>query len=569
MRFAIYVLLLGLSTGCTPLRVLPGGRTVRGSYANYYHDSLRLHLQDWGSSRLQVTAPDSTARTMWRLGPAARHAPVLVWSEPYFRSIPVHRLLVLRPTQLPPHWQQHYHTVSSAHGSWYYRRVDQRAPALFEVVYVADGQPLLLALQIAAQEVGGGRTPEQYLLEDMALILASVRSGAQYSPFQPLDPFQVAAEAFGNPQTEPGNYLLPLGQLRRRLPETARTTAEGSYWQALATYYSFLGALDSARAYMYRPTPRAAVPPTVRQDLDHLPQLRRTPAAPEVIRRAAAHHFLLLNEAHTQPEGRYFAGTLLPGLWAVGYRYLAVEALAEDSLLQHRGFPTLTSGFYTREPTLATLLREALALGFQLVAYDALSPDREQAQARNLLAKTSARDSAARVVVLAGHGHIDEGKLAGKSFAQWLHALTQQKPLTVSQTDLSQFPAPEAPAGAYLYWTAEGQPWQPASRGLTVDLYVHNRWAQAPAPERFPPAQGRVVSLTVPADSLLPRQEHVLHIYRCGEVAQVPNPVPVCVRPLNPATLHQQVILPVGCYRVQLWDQLGHVLWRRELTVKE
>ncbi|AYA37715.1 hypothetical protein D3Y59_12055 [Hymenobacter oligotrophus] len=549
--------------GCTAPAVLPGGRTSAGYNAGFHHDRLRLHFQDWGSTALQTGPLDEAARTMWRRLPAAtRRATLLAWSRPKWQDLPVHRLLVLRRPSRPP--GPGYQWLHCPAGSYAYRRVDAREPALFEAVVPTGRQELVVALQIAADQVGGNRSVDAYLRENLPVIASSVRTGNGYVPFVAADPFALAADAFGDAQSQHGNYLLPLTVLRQAAARAEGAAELGACWQALATYHSFVGASDSARSYFFRfgtGSPGRAAEPTT------LTGLPRRPAAGEVLRRAAAHRFVLFNEAHTETQHRAFVAALLPDLRRAGFTHLAVEALAEDSALEQRGFPTLASGFYTREPTMANLLRTALALGFRLVAYDAQSGNRERDQAQNLLVKTTARDPQARVVVLAGHGHISEADAAPLAMARWLQQLSGEDLLTINQTELSQRRL-FIPPGAYVFQEESGAAWQPAQPSIKSDLYLYHQAEEGPQSAAKPPYPGaRPVRLSVPADSLLPNLAHVVHVYAARELTQVPNPVPVSIQPVSPGALQPVMWLPHGRYRAQLRDQIGHVLWQADLRV--
>ena len=56
-------------------------------------------------------------------------------------------------------------------------------------------------------------------------------------------------------------------------------------------------------------------------------------------------------KAHHVPRDRAFLLTLLRGLYERGFRYFAAETLnPKDTGLQARGYPTLQTGYYTREP---------------------------------------------------------------------------------------------------------------------------------------------------------------------------------------------------------------------------
>lgn len=62
----------------------------------------------------------------------------------------------------------------------------------------------------------------------------------------------------------------------------------------------------------------------------------------------------MINEAHHQLMHRTFTTSLLEGLYAKGYRFLGLEALAyDDTLLNQRGYPVLILVFTHKSLNLA------------------------------------------------------------------------------------------------------------------------------------------------------------------------------------------------------------------------
>ena len=381
---------------------------------------------------------------------------------------------------------------------------------------------------------------------------------------EPANPIALALSAAGNAQTGRLNYLLPVLTLRQHQAEYTAPEQRGGYLQALATFEAMVGETDSAAAHwaqLGQPAAMVAAP---------MPALATQPAGPLILARARQQRVLMFNEAHTQPRGRYLVGSLLPELRRMGYNYLALEALdAADTVgVRRRGFPVGASGFYVREPTLANLVREARRLGMQVVAYDVFGADREQNQARNLLVATLGRDPAARVVVLAGHAHIDEtADSPFKSMARWFRELSGIEPFTIDQTQLDYAPPPglaTPPAGAYVVADARYQ----SPRNLTTDLAVLNRLAPAAPGNGFGAPAARSLRVAVPPDSLLPGQPQQLLVYQQAEVQAVPNPLPVAVRWLRPAETRVLFALLPGTYRIELRDAPGRRRWQQVQRVR-
>lgn len=174
---------------------------------------------------------------------------------------------------------------------------------------------------------------------------------------------------------------------------------------------------------------------------------------------AAAHgrRAIFINENHGEPITRVLPYALLAKLRADGYTYLALETLTQKSStkvvagaqcidtddvdLCKRGYPLdlATTGIYSHEPIYGELIREAIHLGFHLVAYDTDDQsdlEREKVGGKRL-AQIFVRDPHARLIVLAGFEHIvkEPGSLATVFSEQ-----AGIEPLSVDQTSLLAIP---------------------------------------------------------------------------------------------------------------------------------
>ena len=214
-------------------------------------------------------------------------------------------------------------------------------------------------------------------------------------------------------------------------------------------------------------------------------------AANEVIlARSRGRQAVFLNESHGQSQTRAANYSLLAPLRAQGFKYLAIETLAttdylapgpghcsntkrQDRELDRRGYAVIDTGFYTQDPVFAEIIREALRLGYVLVAYDTKFPNtttpmREQNQAANL-ACLFKDDPKARLVLIGGFSHIGEDKnfwVPGGAMAYRFKTLTGIDPLSVDRTselwlDQSKlaFAAPVDPriAEGYVLRNAKGE----------------------------------------------------------------------------------------------------------------
>ena len=138
-------------------------------------------------------------------------------------------------------------------------------------------------------------------------------------------------------------------------------------------------------------------------------------------------------------------------LYKKGFRYLFCETVNySDTSLNTRKYPVLESGFYTSEPTFGNLLREAFSLGYTVLPYEDTTKDviqdngkmhtnsdRETVQANNILNFISEHKDA-KIIVLAGHSHIDENRKQG-----WMASVFKLKsglnPLTIEQSDMAEY----------------------------------------------------------------------------------------------------------------------------------
>jgi hypothetical protein len=88
-----------------------------------------------------------------------------------------------------------------------------------------------------------------------------------------------------------------------------------------------------------------------------------------VARLATDRRIVMVNEAHHDAHTRELTLALLPRLRALGFDYFAVEALGKDRGLAKRGYPLKTDGSdYLHEPLYGEIVRQALRLGFTVVA---------------------------------------------------------------------------------------------------------------------------------------------------------------------------------------------------------
>lgn len=168
------------------------------------------------------------------------------------------------------------------------------------------------------------------------------------------------------------------------------------------------------------------------------------PAVDYIVSAAKQYQVVIINEAHHVSYHRFFTRLLLEKLKKIGFNYFGAETLiAADTLLEKRGYPVLNTGYYTTEPQFGNLIREALAQGYNIFAYEATSGangrEREIEQARNI-AKILKADTNARILLHCGYGHIAEDEVEGwgKAMAGRLTEFTGIDPLTIDQVELTE-----------------------------------------------------------------------------------------------------------------------------------
>ncbi|MYM31079.1 hypothetical protein GTP58_22320 [Duganella sp. CY15W] len=167
-----------------------------------------------------------------------------------------------------------------------------------------------------------------------------------------------------------------------------------------------------------------------------------------IVREAANHRIVILNEAHHVPLHRAFAMRLARELRKLGYTWLACETFENTPL--RKGYLALSDGYYSREPAFGNFLRDAAADGWKLVQYepfdeitgetDAQQIDqRDSGEARNLVKRIFDQDPNAKAFIYVGYSHAQKVPRVGDSgggawMAAQLSHMTGLEPLTIDQT---------------------------------------------------------------------------------------------------------------------------------------
>lgn len=229
--------------------------------------------------------------------------------------------------------------------------------------------------------------------------------------------------------------------MRRAWASDGQPAFRAIFGQYLSWYQSFIGDYkDAELSFSIDQKPlRDDAPSPINQ-----PGLHSVPALNYIPNLAKNHRVVFLNEAHNIALTRTLTVRLLKPLREEGFNVFAVETLYHSDIaaLNKRGYPTTASGFYTREPIYAEMVRTALKLGYKVVAYEAdanhTGNAREAQQAENLW-KILKDDPNARLVVNAGYAHIQKtGQFLGaQSMAEHFMKDSGITPLSVEQTVLT------------------------------------------------------------------------------------------------------------------------------------
>ncbi len=276
-------------------------------------------------------------------------------------------------------------------------------------------------------------------VEGYEWLFDSVKVGEDYKVATPENPFNLANEAFLNQKDSTGNYILPLLKLDYYSPNYQAEREKASFTQTSATYHSFIYHSEKLPLFWkeYRDLTYFK-----KIEEDTLPSFLANDekAIDFLVEKSSQNQVVMFNEVHFDPQHRLLVNHLLEKLYKQGFRFLALEALGKhDEEINDRGFIIQSSGFYTREPALADLIRQAHKIGFYIFGYDDYGKDREKKQAATIFDKTIAKDKNAKVLVFAGFGHISERKAKTDKernmMAIEFEILSGINPLTIDQVE--------------------------------------------------------------------------------------------------------------------------------------
>jgi hypothetical protein len=241
------------------------------------------------------------------------------------------------------------------------------------------------------------------------------------------------------------HYLFPLYHAFKDEAKFKGIYTEKGYYDELSQYFAFAG--DYQTAMLYQEFSYDSIDDGTRRRVfrmvDGLRNVEHVEAWKYIHFAAKNTRVLMINEAHNKPLHSAFVLSLLKDLYKEGYRLLAMEMLnnfSDHELSRLR----LQTGYYTSEPVLGELVREALNIGYRLVSYEDTATShkpvqRDSVEAANIY-QALQQDTAARMLVLASYTHISE-KQGEDGFIPMALAFKRMSgidPLTVDQTDMTE-----------------------------------------------------------------------------------------------------------------------------------
>ncbi len=237
------------------------------------------------------------------------------------------------------------------------------------------------------------------------------------------NPYLIADSLFNSDSN--GNYIKPIDYLKSEKNVYENSSLRNSYVQCLETYKSFVGMTEPSLVpiNVYFPNPTNSFEP-FSSEFGGI--------VDTIISLTSNNKIIIFNESHIYPSQRLLLSGLLNKLYEAGFRKIALEAVWNDKEINAIGFPTLKSGFYTREPQMANLIRKAKEIGYQVISYeDPTLGNREYNQAVTL-SREFRKDSTAKMIVLCGSYHILEKRSDSSRtwMAEHLKEISKIDPLT-------------------------------------------------------------------------------------------------------------------------------------------
>ncbi|MBN9384889.1 MAG: hypothetical protein J0H74_29305 [Chitinophagaceae bacterium] len=241
------------------------------------------------------------------------------------------------------------------------------------------------------------------------------------------------------------HYLFPLYHAFKDEAKFKNIYTEKGYYNELSEYFAFAGDYGTAMTYLEKSYDSIddGTRRKVFRMVEGIGNVEHADAWKYIHFAARRSKVVMINEAHDKPQHSAFVLSLLADLYKVGYRLLAMEMLNNTSTRELSSL-RLATGYYTAEPVTGELVRNALAIGYKLVAYeDTLTghtpTTRDSIQAANIY-DALREDTSAKMLVLASYGHISK-KAAPDGFVPMALAFKRMSgidPLIIDQTDMTE-----------------------------------------------------------------------------------------------------------------------------------
>ncbi|MDX1910834.1 MAG: erythromycin esterase family protein [Saprospiraceae bacterium] len=371
--------------------------------------------------------------------------------------------------------------------------------------------------------------------------------------------------------------------------DSANAMQKSGFYQAAMTYLSFAGLYPQVFDYENK-----AFPQRSGTNYQWEGNIKTQSAVSYILEKWSDAPVLLINEAHSRGQNRAFVRSLLPALYQKGFRCLALETLDHnDTLLNQRKYPLQSSGYYCREPAFGQLIRDAAALGFELLAYEDTSAQlvtgnymdnlnkRERIQAENILAYTQKHPNK-KVIVLAGHGHIEK-----QSGGEWIkmgqrlcEIMGRDLP-SIECTAMREGVSPQQENGLYRA-AVDSFKWKepfvltindtiyvsPRQRGkVDVSVFMPRTDFSAAYPDWMKECADHSVQVQLPARPDLTGR--LLQVYKADEWHQSgKNAVPVLNIPILRDAQAFDLFLRQGAYEIRVFADYSRPLFETSLLVK-
>ncbi|PHR63484.1 MAG: hypothetical protein COA51_10270 [Idiomarina sp.] len=301
-------------------------------------------------------------------------------------------------------------------------------------------------------------------------------------------------------------------------------------------------------------------------------------AVSSIVEFAGDSQIVMINEAHHIPQHRVLTYRLLEQLWDQGFRYLALEALAQDAEDKlSESYVYKKSGYYTNEPLFANLILHARQLGFQLVSYDygfdisSEAEVRERTGAKNLREKVFNNDPDAKILIHVGYRHINEDSW----LAHYLKEALKIDPLTINQTEFTE--------QSHVKYESESYTWLIENHDFNTPVVLTESdgsyWS--PAPEKYDvtviwprteyrlnrPKWASLGQELMPVDISWCEQNFpcTIEVYRVGNEDEVPSDRIVITEPNVPTG----IFISESSQLIKVTDTEGKLIHTETLPLEE